>query len=363
MKIKKNKLSIFILVLIILSTLMITYILKNSVRYKYDKQVFENVSNNTKKEILNNDFSKTLQEVILQNKFIEDYFESYLKIDYLNKDDFVDNINSLLNKNYNSDEINNIFKLSDNQVKLILKSEYKDLNDYFKIKNFNFENLDRYESWRKNHNDSLLDIVTNINIGIDLQPYEQTKLSENPDDYLVLVNKFNGIDKNYKPSDLEYMTGYYQNKVYIRKDAKTAFENLANAMKKETGVNIMPTTAYRDYSFQETLYTKYVYQDGVEEADKYSARPGFSEHQTGLAIDLKNPKLTSVRLSDNDYTWLKDNAYKYGFIIRFPASKEHLTGYQEENWHIRYVGVEHAKKIYENKLCLEEYLVLYINKY
>lgn len=342
---------------------MITYILKKTVQNKYDKRVFENISNNIKNEILNNDFSETLQHVILENKFIEKYFDSYLKIDYQNKDDFVDNVNTFLNKNYNFEEINNIFKLSDRQIKLILNSDYKNLKDYFEIKNFNFENFERYESWRKSHSENLNDIVTNINIGVDLQPYEHTSISKNPDDCLVLVNKFNGIDKNYKPSDLEYIIGYYQNKVYIRKDAKNAFENLAADMKKETGINIMVTTAYRDYFFQETLYTKYIHQDGVEKADKYSARPGFSEHQTGLAIDLKNPKLTNVRLSDEDYTWLKENAYKYGFIIRFPEKKEHLTGYQEENWHIRYVDLEHAKIIHDNNLCLEEYIDLYIKKY
>ncbi len=360
---KKYKLLILSFIILILSTLIITYIYKKNKQSQYDKKVFENISDNIKKQIYDNEYSKTLQTVILENKFIEKYLDSYLKIDYIDRNNFTDDINTLLNKNYKANEINQIFKLSDTQINLILKSDYKNLSDYFKIPNFNFQNYERYEHWRKSHDENLNDIVTYINIGIDLQPYEQTNISKNPDNYLVLVNKFNGIDKDYKPTDLEYITGYYQNKVYIRKDAKIAFESLVTDIKKETGINITVTTAYRDYTFQQTLYDKYVLQDGVEKADMYSARAGFSEHQTGLAIDLKNPKLTNVRLSDEDYTWLKENAYKYGFIIRFPEKKEQLTGYQEENWHIRYVGYEHAKIIHDNNLCLEEYIDLYIKKY
>ena len=132
---------------------------------------------------------------------------------------------------------------------------------------------------------------------------------------------------------------------------------------KELNINLMPTTAFRDEAFQRTLYTNYVNKEGVDKADTYSARPGYSEHQTGLSIDLKNTALSNVRLSDENYDWLENNAYKYGFIIRFPKNKEDITLYQFENWHIRYVGKDAAKTIYENKLTLEEYIDLYVIEY
>ena len=126
----------------------------------------------------------------------------------------------------------------------------------------------------------------------------------------------------------------------------------------------MPTTAFREESFQKTLYDNYVNNYGTIQADTFSARPGYSEHQTGLAIDLKNISLnSSLRLTDENYAWLEKNAYKYGFIIRYPKNKEFITGYQFENWHIRYVGKDNAKIIYDNNLTLEEYIDLYKKTY
>ena len=104
------------------------------------------------------------------------------------------------------------------------------------------------------------------------------------------------------------------------------------------------------------LYDKYVKKDGIKAADTYSARPGHSEHQTGLAIDLKNMALKKTRLSESDFDWLEANAHKYGFIVRFPKDKEQITGYKFENWHIRYVGKEAATEIMDKNLTLEEYV-------
>ena len=186
--------------------------------------------------------------------------------------------------------------------------------------------------------------------------YTDTKEVSDPDDLLVVVNKFNYLPKGYKPSDLVYTDGAYGNKVPIRSVLKDDFLALQTAAKDELGITLMPTTAFRDQNFQKVLYDKYVKKDGVKAADTYSARPGYSEHQTGLAIDLKNMALKKTRLSDENYKWLEENAYKYGFIVRFPKDKEQITGYKFENWHIRYVGKEAAAEIMDNNLTLEEYV-------
>lgn len=203
-----------------------------------------------------------------------------------------------------------------------------------------------------------------VNINIDLPYYSDTKMVENADDVLVLVNKYNYLPKGYKPSDLDYLDGAYGNKVPIRKIIKESFLALQESAKNEINITLMPTTAFREESFQETLYNNYVKSYGKSDADTFSARPGYSEHQTGLAIDLKNIAIKgNVRLTDENYDWLENNAYKYGFVVRFPENKENITGYQFENWHIRYVGKENAKIMYEEKLCLEEYIDLYIKNY
>ena len=104
------------------------------------------------------------------------------------------------------------------------------------------------------------------------------------------------------------------------------------------------------------LYNYYVSIDGIEEADTYSARPGFSEHQTGLAVDIANINKTLIEENDKEFTWLKNNAHKYGFILRYQKNAEKITGYIYEPWHYRYVGTELASYIYSNNITYDEYI-------
>ena len=131
--------------------------------------------------------------------------------------------------------------------------------------------------------------------------------------------------------------------------------NKMNADAKSLGLNLWIASGYRSYWTQNTLYNNYVAADGKEEADTYSARPGYSEHQTGLAFDLNS--VESSFANTDEGKWVKDNCYRYGLIIRYPKGKENITGYMYEPWHLRYVGVELATKLYNNGdwITLEEY--------
>lgn len=120
------------------------------------------------------------------------------------------------------------------------------------------------------------------------------------------------------------------------------------------GYNLYVRSGYRSYSRQNTLYNNYCKRDGKAAADTYSARPGHSEHQTGLAADINSLETSWGKTPEGK--WLAANCYKYGFIIRYPAGKEDKTGYQYEPWHVRYLGVETATAVYKSGLCLEEYL-------
>lgn len=133
------------------------------------------------------------------------------------------------------------------------------------------------------------------------------------------------------------------------------FQKLSAAA-AESGLNIYVGSGFRSYDQQVIVYNDYVARDGRQAADKFSARPGHSEHQTGLTIDC-NTINDDFAYTDEAF-WLAKHAHEYGFIIRYQKDKESITGYQYEPWHIRYVGSEAASYMYENHLCLEEYLGL-----
>lgn len=195
--------------------------------------------------------------------------------------------------------------------------------------------------------------------------YENVITVSNGDSKLVLVNKNYALDSSYAPSDLVLPNvlalGHEQNKtIYLREEASQHLEQLFSAAEQEAGLIFLARSGYRSYETQVSLYQRYVDQNGQEAADRFSARAGHSEHQTGLAIhvtaDSVNGQLTTEFGKTAEGIWLKDNAHRFGYIIRYLEGRESETGYQYEPWHIRYVGVEAATEIYQNNWILEQYL-------
>lgn len=193
--------------------------------------------------------------------------------------------------------------------------------------------------------------------------YDTPFIPEGGDETVQLVNKVCGLSKDYKPANLQLTkyraTDRAEANQYMIDYAADAIDAMIEAAKEE-GYTILVTTAYRSYSFQSTLYNNYVAQDGQAAADRYSARPGTSEHQSGLAADLTsatvNYRLTKDFGSTPEGQWLAQHAAEYGFILRYTADGEPITGYMYEPWHFRYVGVENATYIMENGLTLEEFI-------
>ena len=177
-------------------------------------------------------------------------------------------------------------------------------------------------------------------------------------DGILIVNKSYPLPKDYVPTNTyKDATGLNYCSECINVDAYEKYK-LMKADMASLGMNIWIQSGYRSYSLQESLYNKYVNRDGKLAADTYSARPGYSEHQTGLAFDLNS-------ISDDfQYTsegkWVNENAWRYGFILRYPKSKESITGYKYESWHLRYVGEDLATKLYNNGdwITLEEHFNL-----
>lgn len=156
---------------------------------------------------------------------------------------------------------------------------------------------------------------------------------------VLIANKSYALPSDYAPG--------------IDPEASSAFDRMA-ADADDEGIDLWIQSGYRSYSVQEEIYNNYVAQDGKAEADRYSARPGHSEHQTGLAFDVNS---LSTSFEDTpEGKWLAQNCWKYGFIIRYPKGKESVTGYMYEPWHIRYLGEATAKAVYDSGLTLEEYL-------
>lgn len=175
-------------------------------------------------------------------------------------------------------------------------------------------------------------------------------------DDIMMVNKTYGLPESYIPVDTkESCIGKTStcNKC-INKTAYEAF-NKMRADASSIGLNIYIASGYRPYVGQESIYNRYIKRDGKEAADTYSARPGYSEHQTSYSFDLNS--ITDSFIKTKEGLWVNDNAYLYGFIIRFPKGKDSITGYKYEPWHLRYVGYDLAKKLYNNGdwISLEEY--------
>lgn len=187
---------------------------------------------------------------------------------------------------------------------------------------------------------------------------------ENPEAYDALVNRKRTLPKTYIPQDLvnltEVPTVLPNPEVnQLREAAYNALIELFKAAKDEEGYILYARSGYRSYATQESLYNSYVNSRGKEAADTFSAKPGQSEHQTGLVMDITCEAM-DFQLDDTfgetaEGKWVSENAHRFGFIIRYPKGKEDITGYMYEPWHIRYLGVELATEVYESGLTLEEF--------
>lgn len=222
---------------------------------------------------------------------------------------------------------------------------------------FNNEYLDRYLSYKENNpNLDIIQVIKNVNMNLDLEPYEYTFETKNTNTEKLLVNKYYYLTEDYVPDNLVAISRQYAlSNMRMVNYAKEAFEELSKAAKNEN-LNVIAMSTYRSYTYQVNLYNRYVKEDGKEMADTYSGRPGHSEHQTGLAVDVYNKEQDYTNFEKTkEYEWMQQHAHEYGFILRFPKEKENETGYQFESWHYRYVGKEIAEYIHENNITLEEY--------
>lgn len=221
------------------------------------------------------------------------------------------------------------------------------------------KNLDKYISYAMwNEDKSARAVVQAINTGIDKPFYTEMQPTDMSKGFLILVNKYHYLDSGYTPALSALPSGYGNG--YLHPTAAAKFVEMVDAARAE-GINLRSVSPYRSYGTQNSLYNSYVRSMGQRAADRTSARPGSSEHQTGLAVDINTADSSSHFENTAEYAWLLDNCWKYGFIIRYRQGKEYITGYEFEPWHYRYVGGP-AESIMRSGLTFEEYYAVYIDK-
>jgi serine-type D-ala-D-ala carboxypeptidase len=295
-------------------------------------------------ELSNYSYLSYLVDLINANDFKSDYLARYIS--------YIQNIQS----DYSIDDV---IYLVNNDITY----EYSQkLVDIVRSKYFLKSRLERY---MKYDSDDINTIITNVNSNLDYDFYTNIQKSDTSKGNLIIVNKYYQLDNDYYYGELVTMDKAYDNKngSKLNKEAYAAFQKLVDAGEKE-GYHIRNNSAYRSYNTQSGLYNNYKNSNGLTWADKWSARPGHSEHQTGLALDVgvKNEYSLGKFESSPEFTWMKNNAHLYGFILRYPKGKEYITGYGYEPWHYRYVGVDVATYIYENNITYEEYYAYFVLK-
>ncbi len=354
----KNVFYNLIFILILLTLILLIIHKQKSPIIKYSKEAIMIMKEHQiEKKIKTKDYNQTVETMLTSPYFNEKYLNTYYEINYQTNHNWPYLVNTFLEKNYSSYEINNIFEyLNDENIEKLKSLDYIDLGDYIKISNVEVDKINRYKEFQNQNNTTLDEAVTKVNIGLDKDFYTDITTISNPNSYTLLINKYRSLPEDYIPCDLTSLS--INPNMKLRKKAAEAYEELQSAALIDH-VIIIPFSAFRTKDYQNKLYTNYKNKDGVLIADTYSARPRHSEHETGLAIDVRSNTLID-NLTENDYKWMLQNSYKYGFIVRYAYATSAITGYIEEPWHLRYVGKEIAKDIYEKNITFDEYYDLYL---
>lgn len=297
---------------------------------------------------IDNSYDNNFTKIINHKEFDSSRLKRYITYYINNKEINIDSVINLVNK-----DIDTITMTYTDGIEQLVNETY-----------FKSTNLERYNNYKiKNPNLSYSEIITNVNSNLDYEYYTNVQKADISKNNLILVNKYYKLDNNYVPDNLVTIDTKYGYAQQLKKEAYDAFVKMADAANKE-GLGLYIRSPYRSYNTQLGLYQNYVKQNGQKEADTYSARAGYSEHQTGLAVDVMAKANVIADLgtfeSTNEFTWMKNHCHEYGFILRYPKGKEYITGYIYEPWHYRYVGIEVANKIKELNITYEEYYEFFI---
>lgn len=312
-----------------------------------------------------------IQDVIdIVNNGLDNYdYSSYL-LDIIDDENTIsENVGKYLSfiKNNDAYSIHQTILIVNNYFDKIEGYDLSQLLNFAEERYYINKNLKRYLDYYQNNSDmSVRQIIEAVNCNRDREFYKDVYPTDTNDKFLLLVNKYYYLSNEFIPNDLVYFDSKYVDGNYnpqLVKEAYDAFIEMHDvAYDDGYDIKISGINAYRDYWQQEKTYKYYEDVYGTEGADTCSARAGFSEHQTGLTIDTTVYKSdgSSFDSFEEEYRWLRNNSWQYGFIFRYQGEKEFYTGYEEEQWHYRYVGIEVAQYIHDNEITFDEYYEYFI---
>ncbi len=354
------------IILLVVLGLFLFYLkqINDLTRLGYSKIASRNILFSFKKDyVMSLGENKTLNKAFESKDYVEDNLEFYRKIKYVDHKNLIKNINKLLEVGYSPNDINIIITHgSDDAVERFSKREkIKYLEEFFSVSYAKLDNYDRYVNYSMETGEDEDLTVLYVNLDLDLNDYENS-VEVKDFSLTMLVNKHRHLNEDFEPNDLVKIDSDYASSddLYCSRLALNAFKKMSEAASKE-GYSIIINSAYRSYQDQVDLSDLYLRTYGQNYVDKYVAKPGYSEHQTGLAFDIGSLN-TNVFANSKEYVWMKDNAHKYGFIERFQKKYESITGFRSEPWHYRYVGVDVATAIHDEDMTLEEYYMINLDK-
>lgn len=316
-----------------------------------------------KEDVLEVGKNKTLNIAFESENYKEKNFDSYRKIKYKDSKYLIENINDLLKKGYNNEQITMIlYHGTGEDVKEFAKRDkVRYLEEFYTIDYAKIKYYDRYVKYMDESREDEETSILLVNLDMDKEEYQDPTIV-NDFSYTMLVNKHRQLKETFKPNNLVKISeeDSKEEGLMANRTAYTAFKQMKKQAENE-GYHLTINSAYRGYEEQNEIMETYRKLYGDAYVEKYVLKPGFSEHQTGLAFDIGSTD-TNVFANSDEYTWLVDNCYKFGFIYRFKKEYEDITGIRHEAWHYRYVGRKIAKEIYDKKLSYEEYYAMHIEK-
>lgn len=306
--------------------------------------------------------NKTLNAAFESSDYKEKNLERYRSIKYFEQEGFIKNINSLIKKGYSNANINMIFAHGNAKdvAEFAKRDKVKYLEEFYSVSYAKLRNYDRYIAYSDETGEDDENTVLIVNLDLDKENYtDPTPVTKFGID--MLVNKHRQLAEDFVPDNLITVKEPYASSDDIKASrvAVDAFKLMYQAA-KEDGYGIVINSAYRSYEDQQEVCETYRNLYGENYVTKYVARPGFSEHQTGLGLDIGSTT-SNVFIKSREYQWMEENAYKYGFILRFPAKWVMFTGFNTEPWHYRYVGKEIATYIHDHNIPFEEYYAMFLD--